>query len=209
MEEVLADWSATAVGPIVLAAISAVVTMRAFLGNQPLFQVPVFELANVSELLIYAAIGVIGGALSALFIGSIESVKPRLASIPHWRHYVLPIGAGFLTGVVGLWFPEVMGAGYDALNSALHGQFVWAVLVYLALANPPSLSLHFWQKRPAECSRPLCLPEACSVAAWEAWRIVSGPWAPRPAKRISSSGWARFSRAFSAHLSHPSSWCLN
>src|ERR1700761_854581 len=46
LEEVLADWSATAVGSIVLAAVSAVVTMRAFLGNQPLFEVPEFELAN-------------------------------------------------------------------------------------------------------------------------------------------------------------------
>ena len=135
MEEVLADWSANAVGSIVLAAISAVVTMRWFLGNQPLFQVPVFELASVSELLIYAAIGLIGGALSALFIRFIENVKTRLAHLPDWHHYVLPVTAGFLTGVVGLWFPEVMGAGYDALNSALHGQFVWEVLLYLAFAK--------------------------------------------------------------------------
>jgi CIC family chloride channel protein len=28
-----------------------------------------------------------------------------------------------------------MGAGYDALNSALHGQFVWEVLLYLAFAK--------------------------------------------------------------------------
>ncbi len=135
MEEVLADWSATAVGSIVLAAVSAVVTMRAFLGNQPLFQVPQFELTSASELLIYAAIGVIGGALSALFIGLIEYLKRRMERLPHSRHYYLPMAAGFLTGVVGLWFPEVMGAGYDALNSALHGQFIWQVLIYLALAK--------------------------------------------------------------------------
>ncbi|MDQ2841125.1 MAG: chloride channel protein [Acidobacteriota bacterium] len=135
MEEVLADWSATAVGSIVLAAVSAVVTVRAFLGNQPLFQVPTFELNNPSELLIYAGIGVIGGCLSALFIWLIEKTKQRMERIPHWRHYVLPVAAGFLTGVVGLWFPEVMGAGYDAINSALHGQFVWPVLIYLSLAK--------------------------------------------------------------------------
>ncbi len=135
MEEVLADWSANAVGSIVLAAVSAVVTMRAFLGNQPLFQVPSFELTHASELLIYAGIGVIGGVLSALFITFIEKVKKHIEELGPWRHYALPIGAGFLTGVVGLWFPEVMGAGYDALNSALHGQFVWEVLIYLALAK--------------------------------------------------------------------------
>ncbi|HLH01252.1 MAG TPA: chloride channel protein [Bryobacteraceae bacterium] len=135
MEEVLADWSATAVGSIVLAAVSAVVTMRAFLGNQPLFEVPEFRLASASELLIYAGIGVVGGALSAAFITLIERVKKQLAEFGHWRHWVLPAAAGFLTGVVGLWFPEVMGAGYEAINSALHGQFLWPVLIYLALAK--------------------------------------------------------------------------
>jgi CIC family chloride channel protein len=135
MEEVLADWSATAVGSIVLAAVSAVVTLRAFLGNEPLFRIPAFELTSASELLIYAGMGIIGGVLSALFIWFIETVKRRMAHIPHWRHYVLPAAAGFLTGVVGLWFPEVMGAGYEAINSALHGQFVWQVLIYLGLAK--------------------------------------------------------------------------
>jgi CIC family chloride channel protein len=53
-EEVLADWSATAIGPIVLAAVSAVVTMRAFLINEPLFAVPAFELNSMAELGVYA-----------------------------------------------------------------------------------------------------------------------------------------------------------
>lgn len=135
MEEVLADWSATAVGSIVLAAVSAVVTMRAFLGDEPLFRIPTFELTHVSELLIYAGIGIVGGALSALFIWLIEEMKKRIDDLPHWRHYALPAGAGFLTGMVGLWFPEVMGAGYDTINSALHGQFTWQVLLYLGLAK--------------------------------------------------------------------------
>ena len=148
MEEVLADWSATAVGSILLAAVSAVVTMRSFLGNQPLFQIPTFELASFSELLIYLAIGVVGGVLSALFIWIIEKTKQQLEHIPHWRYYVLPIVGGFLTGVVGLWFPEVMGAGYDAINSALNGQFVWQVLIYLGLAKMLVTLLAFTAETP-------------------------------------------------------------
>src|SRR5438309_10601670 len=57
LEAGLADWSATALGSIVLAAVSAVVTTRAFLGNEPLFAIPPFELTSASELLIYAIIG--------------------------------------------------------------------------------------------------------------------------------------------------------
>lgn len=135
MEEVLADWSATAVGSIVLAAVSAVVTMRAFLGNEPLFRIPAFEIASASELLIYAGIGLVSGALSALFIRLIEDMKKRIEHVPDWKVYGLPAAAGFLTGVVGLWFPEVMGAGYEAINSALHGQFTWDVLLYIGLAK--------------------------------------------------------------------------
>src|SRR3954454_17939008 len=99
MEEVLADWSAAAVGSIVLAAVSAVVTMRAFLGNEPLFRIPAFELASASELLVYAGIGLVSGALSALFIWLIAELKKRIEHLPHWKSYTLPIAAGFLTGV--------------------------------------------------------------------------------------------------------------
>jgi CIC family chloride channel protein len=133
MEEVLADWSATTVGSIVLAAVSAVVTMRAFLGNEPLFRIPAFQLTHASELLVYAAVGLVGGVLSALFIALIKNAKTRLDELPHWTRYVLPAAGGFLTGLVGLWFPQVMGAGYDAINAALHGEFTWQVLLYLAL----------------------------------------------------------------------------
>ena len=135
MEEVLADWSANAVGSIVLAAVSAVVTMRAFLGDQPLFQIPTFEIASASELLVYAGIGIVSGCLSALFIWLCEELKKKIEEVGNWRVYSFPIAAGFLTGVVGLWFPEVMGAGYEAINSALHGQFTWSVLLYLSLAK--------------------------------------------------------------------------
>ncbi len=148
MEEVLADWSATAVGSIVLAAVSAVVTMRSFLGNQPLFQVPEFQLASSSELLIYAGIGLVGGVVSAFFISLIQWLKTKVEDLPHWHYYVLPVGAGFLTGVVGLWFPEVMGAGYEAINSALHGQFVWQVLIYLGLAKLVVTVLAFTAETP-------------------------------------------------------------
>jgi CIC family chloride channel protein len=148
MEEVLADWSATAVGSIVLAAVSAVVTMRAFLGDQPLFRVPAFQIANVSELLVYAGIGIVSGGLSALFIWLCEELKKRIEHVGHWRIYTFPIAAGFLTGVIGLWFPEIMGAGYDAINSALHGQFTWDVLLYLSLAKLAATLLCFSAETP-------------------------------------------------------------
>jgi CIC family chloride channel protein len=180
MEEVLADWSATAVGSIVLAAVSSVVTMRAFLGNEPLFRIPAFELNNASELLIYALIGVIAGAVSAGFIHFIEILKHRIEELGSWRRYALPIVAGCLTGVVGLWFPEVMGAGYDGINSALHGQFTWEVLFYLALAKILVTLMCFSVDTPGGMFAPslfigAMLGGALGGVAHHVWRLPAAP----------------------------------
>jgi CIC family chloride channel protein len=68
--------------------------------------------------------------------------------LPDWRYFALPPAAGFLTGVVGLWIPEVMGAGYDAINSALHGQFTIAMLAYIGLAKVVVTLLAFTAETP-------------------------------------------------------------
>jgi CIC family chloride channel protein len=41
-----------------------------------------------------------------------------------------------------------MGAGYDAINSALHGEFVWQVLLYLALTKLLVTLLSFTAETP-------------------------------------------------------------
>ena len=133
MEEVVAGWRSGVLGSIVLAAVSASVVVRSFLGDEPLFGIPPFRLAHPAELLIYAAIGVAGGALSAVFIKLVFLLRHGLAKLPEWSRFVQPGGAGVLVGVAGIWAPEVMGAGYAAIDSALHDQFPWNMLLMLGL----------------------------------------------------------------------------
>ena len=135
MEEVVASWNASVVGSIVLSAVSAVVVIRWFLGNDALFRVPVFELTHPSELVVYALIGVIGGLLSAGFIRMIESLRGKLEKLPHRLELVQALAAGLFVGAVGLWLPEVMGAGYDAIDFALHDRFTWEFLLILGGAK--------------------------------------------------------------------------
>jgi CIC family chloride channel protein len=68
IEEVIGTWSAGILGAVVLAAVSAVVVMRLFLGTSALFQIPPYSMAHASELLSYAVLGVIGGITSLIFV---------------------------------------------------------------------------------------------------------------------------------------------
>ena len=68
LEEVIGTWSAGVLGAIVLAAISSVVTMRAFLGPESMFRVPRFSVARPAELLAYAVLGIVGGLASLAFL---------------------------------------------------------------------------------------------------------------------------------------------
>jgi chloride channel protein, CIC family len=44
-----------------------------------------------------------------------------------------PALAGLLVGVIGLGLPQVMGAGYDFIDQAMHDEFTWKMLLLLAL----------------------------------------------------------------------------
>jgi CIC family chloride channel protein len=135
IEEVIASWNAHVLGSIVLSAVSAVVVSRWFLGNEPLFRVPAFELTHPSELAVYAVVGLIGGLLGTVFVRALGMVRGRMADTPPRARILHPFLAGAAVGLVGLGLPEVMGAGYGAVDSALHDQFGWQMLLTLALAK--------------------------------------------------------------------------
>ena len=143
MEEVVASWNAGVLGSIVLSAVSAVVVSRWYLGDDPLFRVPQFELTHPSELIVYAAIGIVGGVLSAYFARWAGRLRRRAIGMPMRTRFGLPIYAGMIVGAVGVWMPEILGAGYGAIDSALHDRFPWHILILLGLLKMITASMCF------------------------------------------------------------------
>jgi CIC family chloride channel protein len=87
IEEVIGTWSAGVLGAIVLSAVSSVVVSRWFLGAEPLFRIPAYSLVNPSELLSYAALGIIGGFMSLFFAKLVSFARPRLRALPGKPEY--------------------------------------------------------------------------------------------------------------------------
>ena len=143
MEEVMSAWNAGVLGSIVLSSVSAVVVSRWFLGDEVLYQVPEIEVGDYSELLLYAAIGAVGGWLSALFCRHAIRLRGRILKLSERRRIWLPAIAGLTVGIFGMFAPEMMGAGYQVIDGALHDRFPWNFLLVLGVLKLLSTALCF------------------------------------------------------------------
>ena len=148
IEEVIGKWTAGVLGAIVLSAVSGVVVMRWFLGDQPLFRIPVYHLVHPAELLAYAALGVIGGIASLVFVKLLAYLRPRLKALPRWTHYFQPALAGLIIGVIGISLPQVMGAGYQFIDQAMHDQYPWRILLLLGAFKIITTTISFVSGTP-------------------------------------------------------------
>ena len=133
IEEVIGRWTAGILGSVVLSAVSSVVVTRWFLGSESLFRVPAVQLEHPSELIAYSVLGVAGGFASVAFSSGIATLRPWCRALPRWTQYFQPAIAGLLIGIMAvLGAPQVMGAGYEYIDQAMHGQFTWQMLAILA-----------------------------------------------------------------------------
>lgn len=155
IEEVIGRWSIGILGAVVLSAISSVVVERWFLGDEPLFRVPPYRLDHAGELIAYAILGVLGGIASVVFVKSIKNLRPWLRRQPQWSQYLQPGVAGLLIGFIAIWFPQVMGAGYEWIDLAMHNRFPWEVLGILAGLKLLSTVLSFASGTPGGLFAPV------------------------------------------------------
>ncbi len=149
IEEVIGTWSAAVLGSIVLSALSSVVVARHFWGREPMFHIPAVTFGDSRELMAYAVLGVVGGCAAVLFSRLLGILRPWLRSLPKWSQALQPAVAGLLVGCIGFFgFPEVMGAGYQVIDHALHGEYLWHVLLALAVLKILATTISFSSGTP-------------------------------------------------------------
>ncbi|HVJ04954.1 MAG TPA: chloride channel protein [Candidatus Saccharimonadales bacterium] len=155
IEEVIGRWSAGILGAVVLSAISSVVVERWFMGDEPLFRVPQYHLEHAGELVAYAFLGVVGGVASLVFVKVIKNLRPKLRRLPQWSQYLQPGVAGLLIGFIAIWYPQVMGAGYEWIDLAMHSRFPWEALGIIAGLKLLSTALSFTTGTPGGLFAPV------------------------------------------------------
>jgi CIC family chloride channel protein len=126
-EIALASIAMETLGPLVLSSVVATATTRALLGPQPLFEIPPFQLVSVFELVPYALLGVVAGALAPLWVRGLrasEAAFERL-NLPLWACMAL---GGLGVGALALVRPEVFGNGAGPIGAILRGNYVFTTV---------------------------------------------------------------------------------
>lgn len=132
LEVVMMEYSLTSFIPVILAAVAATgVSILAF-GNTPAFEVPALVMGSLSDIPLVLLLGFLIGAVAALFIYLMKQVAGRVSGVAFWQRV---LWAGGLLGVCGVLVPQVMGIGYDTVNSALLGDIGLGLLVMILLVK--------------------------------------------------------------------------
>ncbi len=135
LEEIIGDMNASLIGSTVVASVTSVIVERSILGNQPIFHVPEYHLMHPAELLAYAVLGIAGGVVSLAFCGGLLRLRAFFSRLPAYTRIYQPAVGGLMIGILLIFFPQVLGVGYEYVDQALNGGLLLKTLLVLCLAK--------------------------------------------------------------------------
>jgi len=129
-EIILGTIAMESLGPLVISAVTAALTLRVATSAGTLYAVPSYQMHTPWEMVAYVLLGLIVGALAPWFLRSLRVAENffRSTKLP----LVLRLGVGgLIVGLLALKVPEVCGNGYSVVVGVLQGHYVWTVLLLL------------------------------------------------------------------------------
>jgi CIC family chloride channel protein len=144
LEVVLRHFAVHAFAPIVIASAAGTVINRLEFGGVTEFKLPtVNELQFYVELPAFLLLGLTCGLVAVVLMRAIfwaDNIGNHIQARTKLPRYIRPMVAGAMLGVIALWFPHIIGVGYETTSMALTGELalhevtVFAGLKVLAVA---------------------------------------------------------------------------
>ncbi len=136
LEVVLRHFAVHAFAPIVIASVAGTVVSRIEFGNVTEFYLPAENILEFYvELPAFVLLGLLSGVVAVILMRSIfwaEDVGNHLQRslrIPRWLR---PGVAGAMLGAMAIYFPHVIGVGYETTTAALTGKLAfWGAIVFV------------------------------------------------------------------------------
>jgi H+/Cl- antiporter ClcA len=138
-----ASFASSSASIVLLAAVLSSLVAQIGLGGNPAFSLPIYEVRSPLEFPLYLGLGACASLIAwaytwlnrwtpKLFRGEIASLA-WVGQIPIWLQ---PMIGGAIVGIVALGLPEILGIGYDTIESVLRDvEFPLLMLVGLLAAK--------------------------------------------------------------------------
>jgi CIC family chloride channel protein len=145
LEVVLRHFAVHAFAPIVIASVAGTVINRMFFGDVTEFTLPEQgALEFYVELPAFLILGLVCGLVAALMMMAIflaEDAAGHLQlrlRVPRWLR---PAGAGLLLGGIAIFFPHIIGVGYETTSAALTGKLIWHEAIIFAVLKVVAVAI--------------------------------------------------------------------
>ncbi len=136
----LGNYELTNFAPVVIASALGTVTTHVLLGRQPAFVIPPYHLSSLWEIPLYVLLGFVSAFSGIYFIRFFYFTRDVFAKLPVPSHLKPALG-GLLVGIIGIWFPQVFGNGYEFAQRALFGEMGWTLLLGLFIFKMVATSI--------------------------------------------------------------------
>jgi chloride channel protein, CIC family len=125
-----------AIIPSIFASIIAYSVFTLYSGWGTVFHIPpLVSVITPSALLVYAVFGGICAIVGFLYISFFYGIRNRIFKPLPLPRFLKPAIGGFLLGGLGFFFPQVLGGGYNWIQSAIDGHMVFSLMLVLVFAK--------------------------------------------------------------------------
>lgn len=140
LEIILGRFNCHAFSVVVISSSASCVLTRILTGDRDELTLPVYVLENYSELLLFIGLGIAAGFVGVLFTRSIALAEKRFTAlpVPAWTK---PALGGLLCGLTAMFYPHIMGGGFNIIEQILKCQFTLGLLAILLMAKILGTSL--------------------------------------------------------------------
>ncbi|MDE3135045.1 MAG: chloride channel protein [Acidobacteriota bacterium] len=122
--------------PVALASAVATGVRIHFVGWAPLFPTPAFKLTGMTELWLFALMGVLMGIVGIAMIRALSWLEDFFDHLPIKRSLIWsPAIGALILGIVGYFYPQVFGTSYDTIRDMLNDRLTVGSLLGISIAK--------------------------------------------------------------------------
>lgn len=136
IELLLFEFRARSFIPVAISSAVATAVAVRFRGWAPLFPTPAFALTSMQELWLFALMGVLMGVIAIFMIRVLFWLENHFDRFP-LRPVAIwsPVFGALLLGIIGYFYPQVFGTGYDTIRDMLNDRLAVNQLLGVSIAK--------------------------------------------------------------------------